>query len=267
MEMSTIITTRIRTQKTGDGVLVVTIDGPETKNSIGVTQYEDLRSAFVDAGEDREIGAIVLEGANGFFSSGGNVKALKESREMTMAQVSRNTDALLALILSIRNCPKPVIAAVEGGAAGLGLSLALSCDMIVAAEGAKFTAAYVKIGLTPDGGGTFFLREALPRQLVSELCMLGRSVTAERLHAAGVVNEVTTTGAARDAALALGREAAQGARQAIATIKQEIAEAPQNRLADHVEMEGRGINAARFGDEAGEGLSAFLEKRKPRFPR
>jgi enoyl-CoA hydratase/carnithine racemase len=264
--MTTINTTEIR-RETADGVLTITIDGPETRNSIGITQYEALRTAFVDAGEDAGVGAVVVQGAGGFFSSGGNVKALRESREMTMAEVSRNTDALLALILSIRNCPKPVIAAVEGGAAGLGLSLALACDMIVAAQGAKFTAAYVKIGLTPDGGGTFFLREALPRQLVSELCMLGRSVTAERLHAAGAVNEVTPVGGACEAAFALGAEAARGARQAIATIKREIGEAPQNRLADHVEMEGRGINAARFADEAGEGLSAFLEKRKPQFPR
>lgn len=264
--MTTENTTAIRTELAEGGVLVVTLDGPDTKNSIGIAQYEDLRAAFIDAGQDPAVGAIVLQGAGGFFSSGGNVKALRESRSMSMAQVSRNTDALLALILAIRNCPKPVIGAVEGGAAGLGLSLALSCDMVVAAEGAKFAAAYVKIGLTPDGGATYFLREALPRQLVSQMCMLGQPVDAERLYAAGAVNTLTQEGAAFEAAFTLAQSCANGARKAISTIKREIADAPQNRLADHVEMEGRGINHARFGDEAGEGLAAFLEKRKPHFP-
>lgn len=266
--MATINTTEIWVEKDVEtGVLTITIDGPETKNSIGPVQYEALRTAFIDAAEDVDVGAIVLTGANGFFSSGGNVKALRESRDMTMAQVSRNTDALLALILAIRNCPKPVIGAVEGGAAGLGLSLSLSCDMLVASATAKFTAAYVKIGLTPDGGGTFFLRESLPRQLVSEMCMLGRPLGADRLHAAGVVNELTEEGRTFEAATQIARDCAAGARQAIAVIKREISEAPLNRVADHVEWEGREINAARFRDEAGEGLAAFLEKRKPTFPR
>ena len=137
--------------------------------------------------------------------------------------------------------------------------------MVAATETAKFTAAYVKIGLTPDGGTTFFLREALPRQLVSELCMLGRPVGADRLHAAGAVNALTPEGGALDAAMDLARACAAGARDAIGTIKAEIAGAAHNGLADHIDLEGRNINAARYGDEAGEGLAAFVEKRKPVF--
>ncbi|WP_238364637.1 oxepin-CoA hydrolase, alternative type [Mesobacterium pallidum] len=256
--------TELRSTRQG-AVLVLTLDGTTTKNSIGRDQYDALRAALVDAGADASIGAVVLTGAGGFFSSGGNVATLRESRQMPLSEVSRNTDVLLAMILALRNCPKPVIGAVEGGAAGLGLSLALGCDMLVAATGAKFTAAYVKIGLTPDGGATYFLREALPRQLVSELCMLGRTVEAERLHAAGAINALCEAGRALDTALELASACADGARSAIAAIKAEIASADRNALADHVEMEGRNINAHRFGDEAGEGLAAFLEKRKPVF--
>lgn len=259
------MSTEIRRELHEGGILVLTLDGPKTRNSIGRDQYETLRCAFVDAGRDAGVRAIVLTGAGGFFSSGGNVGALKEGRELPLSEVMRNTDVLGAMILAIRNCPRPVIGAVEGGAAGLGLSLALSCDMLVASVSAKFTAAYVKIGLTPDGGATHFLREALPRQLVSEMCMLGRPVAADRLQAAGVVNQLAEDGTALGAAFELARACAAGAPEAITTIKAEIEAAPGNGLAAQLDLEARGINHARYGDEAGEGLAAFVEKRPPNF--
>jgi 2-(1,2-epoxy-1,2-dihydrophenyl)acetyl-CoA isomerase len=258
--------TVIRADTPSPGIRLLTLDGPATRNSIGRVQYEALRDAVREAGSDRTVRAIVLHGTGGFFSSGGNVAALQESRRQSPAQVARNTDALAAMILSIRSCPRPVIAAVEGGAAGLGVALALSCDMVVAAAGAAFTVAYVKIGLTPDGGTLHFLREALPRQLVSELCMLGRPVSAERLYAVGAVNRIAPAGGALDAAMELAAACAAGPAGAIGTIKAQVEEAPRLGLSAQIEVESRGINAARYSDEAGEGLAAFLEKRRPRFP-
>lgn len=248
-----------------NGIRILTIDGPETRNSIGRQQYDAIGEAIISAGDDINVRAIVLQGAGGFFSSGGNVNALKESRNQSLADVSKNTDALRAMILAIRNCPTPVIAAVEGGAAGLGVSLALSCDMIVAAVSAKFTAAYVKIGLTPDGGATHFLMEALPRQLVSEICMLGKPIGANRLYQAGAINILVEDGGAKQAALELAKGCALGAGNAITVIKKEIEAASGNGLSAQIELEARNINKARFGDEAAEGLQAFLEKRKPKF--
>lgn len=257
--------TVLREGMVAPGVLLLTLDGPRTRNSIGLAQYGALRDALRRAGTDPAVRAVVLTGAQGFFSSGGNVATLRASREGTLAEAARATDALAAMILAARQLPKPLIAAVEGGAAGLGLSLTLACDMVVAAEGAKFTAAYVKIGLTPDGGATHFLAEALPRQLVSEMCLLGRPLSAERLHAAGAVNQLVPAGTVLEAALALARDCAAGPAAAMAAIKAEIALAASNGLAAQVELEGRQINAARFGAEAGEGLAAFLEKRPARF--
>jgi 2-(1,2-epoxy-1,2-dihydrophenyl)acetyl-CoA isomerase len=259
-------TTIIRADTPVPGIRLLTLDGPATRNSIGRVQYEALRDAVREAGSDRAVRTVVLRGEGGFFCSGGNVAALQESRRQSPAQVARNTDALAAMILSIRACPKPVIAAVEGGAAGLGVALALSCDMVVAAAGAAFTVAYVKIGLTPDGGTVHFLREALPRQLVSELCMLGRPVLSERLHAAGAINRIAAAGETLDAAMELAAACAAGPAGAIGVIKAQIEEAPGKGLAAQIEIESRGINAARYGDEAGEGLAAFLDKRRPRFP-
>ena len=115
-------TTEIRTDLK-DGILVVTMDGPKTRNSIGAPQYLALRAILMDAGNDPGVGAVVLTGANGFFSSGGNVNALKESRTLPLSEVSKNTDALSAMILALRGCPKPVIAAINDPAVGIGATM------------------------------------------------------------------------------------------------------------------------------------------------
>lgn len=246
-------------------VLILTLDGAATRNSISPPVYRQVQSAVIDAANDPSVRAIVLTGANGFFSSGGNVQALKASAQKSMAEVTVNTDALNVMIKAVRDCPKPVVAAVEGGAAGAGASLALACDMIVAANDARFTVAYVKIGLTPDGGITHFLTQSLPRQLVAEMCMLGMPVGAERLHALGLVNTICEPGEAMAGALALAGRLAAGPAQAIAWIKALIESAPESELSTHLDREAQGINRARFGTEAREGLAAFLEKRKPDF--
>jgi enoyl-CoA hydratase/carnithine racemase len=243
----------------------ITLDGPATRNSISAPAYRAIQAAVIDAGNDPSVRALLIAGAGGFFSSGGNVARLKASAEGTLSEATANTDALGAMIKAVRACPVPVVAAVEGGAAGAGLSLMLACDIVVAAAGAKFTVAYVKIGLTPDGGVTHFLSAALPRQLVTELCLLGRPILAERLAQAGVVNLLAAPGDALDEAETLVARLAEGPREAMARIKAEIAAAPGNDLAAQLDLEAEGINTARFGPEAREGLAAFLEKRKPEF--
>ena len=256
--------TQLREARDG-AVLTLSLDGPHTRNSISPPIYKALQNAIISAGQDPAVRAIVLTGMHGFFSSGGNINNLKASAQSTLAEVSGNTDALNAMILAIRDCPTPVIAAVEGGAAGAGLSLALACDMIVAAEGAKFVVAYVKVGLAPDGGVTHFLSLGLPRQTVTEMCLTGNPVAAERLHVLGVVNAVVPEGEALAAAQKSAAKLAAGAVGAMAVIKSEITAARHNDLATQLTLEARGINRARFGAEAAEGLAAFLEKRRPDF--
>lgn len=256
--------TEVRSQNQ-DGILTLTLDGPDSRNSINPDVYRLLRDHVVNAGNDPNIRAIVITGAGGFFSSGGNINALKDSANGPLSAVNSNTDYLNAMIRAIADCPTPVIAAVEGGAAGAGVALALSCDMIVAEAEAKLTVAYVRVGLSPDGGVTHFLRAAMPRQLVNELCILGRPITAERLSQFGIVNEVTEAGQAMDSAMALAGKVAAGPRGAIRSIKHLVNTAADTELCTHLWAEADLINQARFGPEAAEGLSAFLEKRKPDF--
>lgn len=256
--------TELRVEREGN-IVILSLDGAKTRNSISPPVYKAIQSAIIDAGGDDSVRAIVLTGLHGFFSSGGNIANLRKSANSTLAEVSGNTDALNAMILSIRACPTPVIAAVEGGAAGAGVSLVLACDMIVSADDAKFTVAYVKVGLAPDGGVTHFLSEGLPRQFVSEMCLTGRPIQATRLNALGLINTLAASGEALAAAKDMANSLAVGAVGAMAVIKSEIAAAPHNDLATQLVLEARGINAARYGAEAAEGLAAFLEKRKADF--
>ncbi len=256
--------TVVRAEHRG-ATLLLTLDGPTSRNSVGPSVYPQVQARLIDASRDPEIGAVVLTGAGAFFSSGGNVRALRDSAGGTLAEATGNTDKLNAMIKAIVECDKPVIAAVEGGAAGAGASTVLACDLIIAARGAQFTVAHVRVGLSPDGGVTHFLRSALPRQLVMELCLLGQPIGADRLAELGVVNRLTQEGEALETALALAERLAAGPPRATANIKGLVNAAEGSDLADHLDREARAINLARFGAEASEGLAAFLEKRRPDF--
>ncbi|MGQ9370897.1 oxepin-CoA hydrolase, alternative type [Azospirillum sp. ST 5-10] len=256
--------TRVHAERRG-GILLLTLDGGTTRNAIGPDVYPEVQARIIAAGADPDVRAIVLTGAGGFFSSGGNVRALRDSAARPLADVTANTDKLNAMIRSIVGAPTPVVAAVEGGAAGAGVALALACDMIVAGESAAFTVAHVRVGLSPDGGVTHFLRSSLPHQLVMEMCLLGRPTAAARLAELGVVNRLAPDGTVLAAALELAERVAAGPPEATARIKRQVHAALDHELATHLDVEARAINRARYGAEAAEGLAAFLEKRRPDF--
>lgn len=246
-------------------VLVATNNDPATRNALNWDFHDGFRATVERAGTDDGIGAIVLTGAGGFFCSGGNVNGLKERSEADHAARRSVVDRLHAMVLAMRACPKPIVAAIEGGAAGAGASLAAACDLVVAARGAYVSVAYVKIGLTPDGGATAFLGAALPRQLVSEMVFTGDRVPVERLHDLGMINRLAEPGKALDEALALAGRLAEGPAAALAAGKRLIEAARGNTLAEQLELEADGIATSMGGPEGREGIAAFLEKRKPDF--
>jgi len=188
-------------------------------------------------------------------------------REQPRQALFERITNLNEFIRSIRQCAKPVIAAVEGHAAGAGFSIALACDLIVAADDAQFTMAYVKVGLNPDGNGTFSLARALPPQLAAELAMTGSAVAARRLADLGLVNRLAPAGKAMAEALDWAAQLANGATRAIGRIKRELVEAQTNDYNRHLDYERAMFVDALFGDEAGEGIGAFLEKRRAQFHR
>lgn len=249
-------------------VLELAIDNPAQRNALLPEISGALTRALRLASDDDGIGAIVLRGEGEHFCAGGNLKSLSEMRAGRPRQaVIERIAAINELARALRATAKPVIAAVEGHAAGAGFSIALGCDLVVAAENAVFTLSYVKVGVNPDGGGSWFLARALPPQLASELALIAAPVGAPRLAQFGVVNRVVAPGGVRAAALAWAQEIAGGATGAIGRTKRLLDEARSQDLSRHLERERESFVEALYGPEGGEGMAAFLEKRKAAFHR
>lgn len=235
------------------------------RNALSYEYYQGVLAGLERAAEDAGIASVVLAGEGGFFCSGGNLNMLKERREMPLEERRDQIEILNSIMRGLRNCPKPVIAAVEGGAAGAGLSLAMAADMIVAAIGASFTLAYVKAGLVPDGGATYALTQALPRATVARMAMLAEPLSAERMYQLGVVTELTEPGEVLESALALAEGVFRGPEVAIADIKSLMNKAESATFEDHLSHERDAMAKALGGAEAQIGIGAFLNKKTPVF--
>lgn len=258
------MTAQLLSERVG-ATLVLTISNPEARNALHPDIYAASNEALRAAAEDDGIRSVVLTGADGMFCAGGNLNRLLGNRAQP-PQVQADSIAMLhGWIESLHAFPKPIIAAVEGAAAGAGFSVVLACDFVVAASNAKFVMAYVKVGLTPDGGGSYELARALPRQLASELLIEGKTVDAERLAQFGLVNRVTPAGEALAEAMRLAESLAQQSSHAMGRIKGLINHAGTASLAEHLAQERDNFVAALHHPDGGEGISAFLEKRKPNY--
>lgn len=248
-----------------DATLILTLSNPGERNALHPDMYAAAIETLSTAERDDSVRAVVLTGADNFFCAGGNLNRLLENRGKDKSVQADSINNLSGWVQAMRDCPKPVIAAVEGAAAGAGFSLALACDMIVAAESAKFVMAYVKVGLTPDGGGSWFLTRALPRQLATEVLMEGKPILAPRLHQLGVVNRLVPDGKALDAALDWADELAALSPNSVERIKTLINDAQGNPLTQHFEAEKHSFVESLHHRDGKEGISAFLEKRKPQY--
>jgi len=264
MSASAIPAARLLEERRGR-VLLLTISNPTARNAMGPDLYRAAAPAFRKAAADAGIGAIVLTGEGEHFCGGGNLNRLRAQRDRPAAEQVTSLDAFHDWITAMRECPKPVIAAVEGAAAGGGFSLALACDLIVAAEDAKLVMSYARIGLSPDGGGSDSLAQALPPQAALEMLLDGDVIPVARLHALGVVNRVVARGAALAAALEWAQKLARGPALAHGKIKQLVHAARGRSARAQLDAERDAFIDCLYGDECGEGVAAFLEKRPARF--
>ncbi|WP_225781564.1 oxepin-CoA hydrolase, alternative type [Xenophilus sp. Marseille-Q4582] len=243
--------------------LVLTLHNPEQRNALSPDMYAAGVEALNGAEGSRDIRAVVLTGSGGHFCAGGSLQRLQANRAKEPAVQIESIEALHSWIEAIRTFPKPVIAAVEGAAAGAGFSLALACDLVVAARDAIFAASYSQVGLSPDGGLSWQLARALPRQLASEWLMRGERLGAERLHQAGLVNLLCERGRALDQALTLADGLAARAPNALASIKELLAEAPQSTLDTQLALERDHFVRNLHHPNAGAAIEAFLARSKP----
>jgi enoyl-CoA hydratase/carnithine racemase len=212
-----------------------------------------------------DVRSVVITGANGIFSAGGNLQRLQNNRQLPPEHQAQSIEGLHNWIEAIRTFPKPVVAAVEGPAAGAGFSLALACDMIVAARNSVFVMAYSSIALSPDGGGSWSLSRTMPRQLATELLMCGERIGAERLQQLGVVNRLAEAGQALQQALDLCQKINARAPNALASIKELMADADGSSLNAQLARERDHFVKNLHHANAGIGISAFLNKQNPQY--
>jgi enoyl-CoA hydratase/carnithine racemase len=245
--------------------LVLTLSNPEHRNAMGPEIYAAGFEALNAADSSPDVRSVVIVGEGPWFSAGGNLQRLQANRQKPPEVQAQSIEGMHSWIEAIRTFPKPVIAAVEGAAAGAGFSLALACDLLVAAEDAVFVMAYSNVGLSPDGGASWSLSQLVPRQLVSELLLAGERTTAARLHQLGVVNRVTPRGGAFEAAIALAEQLNERAPNVMASIKELINEAPAATLTQQLGHERDHFVRNLHHPNGGIGITAFLAKQKPRY--
>jgi enoyl-CoA hydratase/carnithine racemase len=258
------MSSELKTERRGS-TLVLTLSDPATRNTLS----EQLVSAGIEslntAESNDEVRAVILHGDGGNFCAGGNLRGLQARRQAGSSAQVQVLDQLHQFIEALRVFPKPVIAAVEGAAAGAGFSLALACDLVVAAEDARFILSYARIGVTPDGGATWHLSRQLPRQLVQQWVWLAEPVSARQLLAHGLVNWVTDSGQALTHALEVAGRLAAMAPNAVAGAKELVHHAATASLTQQLEAERSHFVEHLFHPNAGEGIQAFLDKRPPQF--
>jgi enoyl-CoA hydratase/carnithine racemase len=245
--------------------MVLTISNPEQRNALGPAIYAAGVEALIAADSNPDVRSVVITGEGTMFCAGGNLQRLLDNRQQSPDVQAQSIEGLHNWIEEIRTFPKPVIAAVEGAAAGAGFSLALACDFIVAADNALFVMAYSNVALSPDGGASWSLTRALPRQLVNELLMCGERIGATRLHQLGLVNRVTAPGTAVEEAIQLAQQLNARAPNALASIKELVHEAQDNSLVRQLAAERDHFVKNLHHANAGIGINAFLSKQIPRY--
>jgi enoyl-CoA hydratase/carnithine racemase len=245
--------------------MVLSISNPEHRNALGPELYAAGIEALNVAESSAEIRSVVITGEGSHFCAGGNLQRLLGNRQQPPEVQAESIEGLHNWIETIRAFPKPVLAAVEGACAGAGFSLALACDMVVAAHNATFVMAYSNVGLSPDGGASWSLLHAMPRSTALQLLMLGERISAERLHQLGVINQVSAMGEALDDALAISERLNARAPNALGSIKELANEAPTQSLHAQLTAERDHFVRNLHHTNGGEGIAAFLEKRQARF--
>jgi enoyl-CoA hydratase/carnithine racemase len=245
--------------------LVLTLSNPEFRNALGPEMYAAGVEALSVAESSADVRSVVITGANGIFCAGGNLQRLQNNRQLPPEHQAQSIEGLHNWIEAIRTFPKPVIAAVEGPAAGAGFSLALACDMIVAARNSVFVMAYSSIALSPDGGGSWSLSRTMPRQLATELLMCGERIGAERLQQLGVVNRLADAGQALQQALQLCEQLNARAPNALTSIKDLLSDADGSSLNAQLARERDEFVKNLHHPNAGIGIGAFFSKHKPEY--
>jgi len=244
-----------------DGVATLVLNRPDSLNALNSTMRRELLAAIKAMARDESVRAVVITGEGRGFCSGADLRGGSGEREFRRVL----TNEYNPLVRAIRDLPKPVIAAVNGVAAGAGVSLALACDIVYAAEEARFIQAFVKIGLVPDSGSTRTLVRALGRHRAAQLVFSGEPLSASEAQAVGLVNEVAPAAELADLVRQRASALAAAPTKAIAFAKRLVNGAEDATLDESMAFEAALQELAGRTEDHAEGIAAFGEKREPRF--
>ncbi|HEU4367915.1 MAG TPA: enoyl-CoA hydratase [Methylomirabilota bacterium] len=246
-------------------VATLTLNRPDAYNALNLPLGRELFAASLELDEDPEVRCIVLTGSGRAFCAGGDVKDFVDNLGRIGAHIKELTTYLHGAISRFCRSDKPVIVAVNGVAAGGGFSLALSGDLVLAAESAKFTMAYSKIAASPDGSSSYFLPRLIGLRRAMELYFTNRVLTAREAADWGMITRAVPDGELKAAVDALARELAQGPTRAFGTAKRLLHQSTWESLETQMELEAQGIAACGHTEDFRAGVTAFAEKRTPTF--
>jgi 2-(1,2-epoxy-1,2-dihydrophenyl)acetyl-CoA isomerase len=248
-----------------DNVAHITLNRPNEANSINEEMGKDLMHAALRCDEDPEIRAVLISGAGKIFSGGGDLKAFSAKGDQLPYYVKEITTYLHAAVSRFTRMDAPVVAAVHGAVAGAGMSIAIACDIVVAAETTRFMVAYTRAGLTPDGSATYFLPRIVGLKRALELTLTNRMFSAQEALQWGLVTRVVPDNELLAQARAIAVQLAAGPTRAYGVSKRLLHSGWAETLETQMENESQAIaNSARTAD-AREGITAFLEKRPPKY--
>jgi 2-(1,2-epoxy-1,2-dihydrophenyl)acetyl-CoA isomerase len=249
-----------------DGVATITLNRPEAANALSPTMARELMEVAIEIDHDPEVRAVIWRAAGDrFFCAGGDLKAFASAGDRSPHLVKTMTTQLHAAISRLARGAAPVIGEVQGTAAGGGFSMVLGCDLVVASEKAKFTLAYTKASLSPDGSSTFFLTRAVGLRRAMDLALTNRVLGAAEAEGWGIVNRVVPAEELTSTVRRMAEGFARGPTDAYGRTKRLLLESTYTSFETQMELESRGIAESLGSRNGREGLAAFLEKREPEF--
>lgn len=245
-----------------ENILIISLNRPDVYNAFNSDMLSELHEAFKKAGEDENIRCVILTGTGKAFCSGQDLKDFNDKKLTFKEALEQKYNPL---IKSIAYLPKPVICALNGVAAGAGISLALACDYRIAAESATLTEVFINVGLVPDSGSSYFLPRIVGYAKAFEMCATGDKVTAAEAKEIGLVNKVVSGKLLMKSAEAAAGNFASRPTKAIGMIKDLLNRSFESSLDEMLTLEGDHQETAGNSEDFREGIASFLEKRKPVF--